>query len=436
MDLGPGSLQDVHTEPLLDLSHENGRQQRKHEEVDDDEVDSHRSSLWGAVACLGLFSFTNFAESVLRLLNCLPIDGTSVLYFAGEVECRVSWQWTIILLLLIMLIGLFYTVLLRMSEEPALTRFLAPLPRPSVTLLRRPAVRALRQHATEPFHEGHWHWTAVLMLQRLLTVMCQSLSTEALVSSLGVTVVSFFFSLIQLYTRPYRVHRVNVLQLVATICLTLLSVLNSVQSAFVSAGVDTEQAGPLAALVRDADWMMFLLLLPPPLLFVNDTLRQCFVRSRREGNGVHFATVVVKSVNAEEQLLRLLAEERQMHVVEKARLLAEKEQLQAENEQLRAEKRQLLAEKEKEKARVDAASAQQYQAMEAEEQARRGQAGEQARKEIEEQARKEAEGEARKDAVGVEGRLEAGGQARKEAKEQAGKGKEIEGAHQASPHSA
>jgi hypothetical protein len=135
-------------------------------------------------------------------------------------------------------------------------------------------VQAFKRHATEPFREEHWHWTAVLMLHRLFMVMWQSLSTQALASSLGVTFISFFFAMLQLSAQPYRVPYVNNLQLVALVCLTLLSVLNSVQSAFVSAGITAGEAGPLAALAHDADWMMFLLVLPPPILFAFHTIRQ------------------------------------------------------------------------------------------------------------------------------------------------------------------
>jgi hypothetical protein len=52
----------------------------------------------------------------------------------------------------------------------------------------------------------------------------------------------------------------------------MISVLNSAQSAFESAGVDAEQYPALAGLLRDADILMFLLLLPPPLLLLYNTV--------------------------------------------------------------------------------------------------------------------------------------------------------------------
>ena len=72
--------------------------------------------------------------------------------------------------------------------------------------------------------------------------------------------------LLQLHVRPYRLRNVNNLQLVAAVCLTLLSILNSAQSAFASVGVSSQQQGPMKMLLLEAEVMMFVLLLPPPLL--------------------------------------------------------------------------------------------------------------------------------------------------------------------------
>jgi hypothetical protein len=66
--------------------------------------------------------------------------------------------------------------------------------------------------------------------------------------------------------------RVNTLQLLALVCLTMISVLNSAHSAFDSAGVDAEQYPALAELLHNADLLMLLLLLPPPLLLLYNTV--------------------------------------------------------------------------------------------------------------------------------------------------------------------
>jgi hypothetical protein len=158
--------------------------------------------------------------------------------------------------------------------------------------------------------------------------MCQSLSTEEIVSSIAITSVSFFSALLQLHARPYRLSRVNTLQLLALACLTMISVLNSAQSAFESAGVDADQSPALAALVRDAESIMFLLLLPPPLLLLYNTV--CAIRGY--GNGTEL--VVDDKLN-----------ERRRHEEDRAQLLAENDRALAAKD---AEKEQQLASKEAE----------------------------------------------------------------------------------------
>jgi hypothetical protein len=49
----------------------------------------------------------------------------------------------------------------------------------------------------------------------------------------------------QVHARPYRVAAVNDLQLVASVCLVLLSILNSAKSAFQSAGFNVEETEAL-----------------------------------------------------------------------------------------------------------------------------------------------------------------------------------------------
>jgi hypothetical protein len=335
---GMGSLQDAHGEPLIDPAAEvdEYEQQQDQQEEEQEQEPQEAPTLWGALACLALFSYTGFAEGTLQLVNCVDISGVRVMYYAGAVECK-DWQWSLYLLLAILLLGPLYVVLLQLSAHCPLLSF---VPHPSASAIQWTSLRALRQHATEPFKGGSWQWTAVLMLQRLLTVMCQSLSMEAIVSSLGVTVVSFFFTLLQLLVRPYRVSRVNDLQLLALVCLTLISVLNAAQSSFESAGVDADQDPALASLVRTADLFMFLLLLLPLLMLMYHTLdTTCADDSQEKDKEL--------AIYEDDEVLEELAEQRRRHEEERAQLLGELELALAQKEQqVEAEKNQQLAEKE------------------------------------------------------------------------------------------
>eukprot|EP00935_MAST-01C_sp_MAST-1C-sp1_P001417 g1417.t1 len=90
-------------------------------------------------------------------------------------------------------------------------------------------------------------------------------AVEAAGASLGVTVVSLIFAMLQVHAKPFRSEWTNWLQLVALVCLTLVSLLHMARSVLDTVGIDanSEQAGPLAGLVGGTDWVMLALLLPP-----------------------------------------------------------------------------------------------------------------------------------------------------------------------------
>jgi hypothetical protein len=149
-------------------------------------------------------------------------------------------------------------------------------------------LRAIRKHSIEPFKHQHRHWAAVLILQRLLTVVslsydvsikrmysrshsqaCNSLAPTELQAELGVSIVSVWFLLLQALVRPYRVQWVNHLQLLAGWCLVMLSVLNAASSsAFVSLGVNIVDTPRFEGLRQVANWMSFLLLWPPVIMLL------------------------------------------------------------------------------------------------------------------------------------------------------------------------
>jgi hypothetical protein len=77
-----------------------------------------------------------------------------------------------------------------------------------------------------------------------------------------------WFLLLQALVRPYRVQWVNHVQLMSGWCLVMVSVLNAASSsAFVSLGVNIENT-PFEGLRQAADWMMFLLLWPPAIMWL------------------------------------------------------------------------------------------------------------------------------------------------------------------------
>jgi hypothetical protein len=362
---------------------------------------SWRKDMSAAVACVMVFSFTSFAESVLRLLRCVEVNDALVLYYAGAVKCQAYWQWAPGLLLAMLLGGPLYIIVVwELRRRPLSLE--SPLEQPSLkadgadsgrsaynsrsalsslssaaTMYahsrdwpRAPVWQAAHTYSKAPFRDEWMHWAGVMMLQRLLTVMCQSLPTEALGKSLGVTAVSFIFALLQVYARPFHSIKVNRVQLTAMMCLTLISMLSGAQAAFETAGVDASKAEVLATIVERADWMMFGLLLLPPLLFLLPMemwqwcgAQLCICECGASDEGDKEQNRVLDDVASAEhgtharlQTLERRLQQAQLQTEQQwqrnEQLLQEKEQeRQQEKQRHEQEKEQLLQEKQQEKER-------------------------------------------------------------------------------------
>jgi hypothetical protein len=136
-------------------------------------TEEQRRALVGAVACLLLFTYTSFANSSILLLNCVEVaDGKRVLMYAGDQECLLSWQWPVVVLVVLLI--LLPVIPLALWLNSALRS-----PRRRRLTINKHAhfVRALAHHAMQPFTSPNWHWAALLVLQRMLTVLCSALAT-------------------------------------------------------------------------------------------------------------------------------------------------------------------------------------------------------------------------------------------------------------------
>jgi hypothetical protein len=121
--------------------------------------------LSGALACLLLFSFTDFSEGTLRLLNCVRIGDESVLVYAGANTCRMSWQFPFVLLLTILMLVPLVSVCLWLLRRVLPLSWRLSQWAHARRLPAHPILQAVKRHAVEPFADDQWHWTAVLCLQ-------------------------------------------------------------------------------------------------------------------------------------------------------------------------------------------------------------------------------------------------------------------------------
>jgi predicted outer membrane repeat protein len=148
--------------------------------------DDGSSALATPVAWLLLFAFSSFSQATLKLLNCVPVAGRTVLFYSGATECGL-WQLPLYLVLVFLalvpaVICLVWVCCQCDSEWANAARW-----------PRTHTLTALRESALQPFVPEHWHWAALLALQRVVTVMCATLPTEAAEKSTCVVLVSLWF---------------------------------------------------------------------------------------------------------------------------------------------------------------------------------------------------------------------------------------------------
>jgi hypothetical protein len=247
---------------------------------------ANNRSFASAVAGLCLLGYASLSQAALKLLRCTPIDGHRVLFYAGQTACPAhygNWQAFIMLLFMLSvilpLLPVCVWVLCRLPSSWRVTKWAWSQQWPQQLMMR-----ALKDNATAPFTPEHWHFPALLALQRLATVMCRTFATEAVEASLSVTMVSILFLILQMAARPYRVGWVNTLQLIASFSLVLLSIFETVFSAFVSATY-TIKGSPLEAIGHRISYLMALLLLPAPLYLLHGMLVRQVEPQRDPVNG-------------------------------------------------------------------------------------------------------------------------------------------------------
>jgi hypothetical protein len=213
-------------------------QQRQDVESSSDERDATPSNrLSAAVACLLLFAYSALTDGALRLLHCVTIGTGSaskdVLFFAGATACNAHGLRTGM--------SVMFALLFIVPATPVAVWMLRKLPLPTSSALsisvkrvrwpQNPVMLVVQENACSPFKKRHWHWNAALVLQvsvllvgdvhlyyaliptspllfvwlpcsiqRLITVMCGTLFTDSVSTSVGVMAVSMFYMLLQVVT--------------------------------------------------------------------------------------------------------------------------------------------------------------------------------------------------------------------------------------------
>jgi hypothetical protein len=125
-------------------------------------------SFASAVAGLCILGYTSLSQAALKLLRCTPIDGQSVLYFAGTTICsghHLPWQVFVMIALAVLVVLPLLPVcvwLLRYLPIAPVNQWARSQQWPKLFVMQ-----AIRRSASEPFSKEHAHFAAVLVLQVL-----------------------------------------------------------------------------------------------------------------------------------------------------------------------------------------------------------------------------------------------------------------------------
>eukprot|EP00056_Hartaetosiga_gracilis_P011488 m.174696 g.174696 ORF g.174696 m.174696 type:complete len:1234 (-) comp13509_c4_seq2:57-3758(-) len=107
-----------------------------------------------------LWSLNLTLTTVLKLVDCVEVEGSNVLYYAAEKECG-SWQIPLYILTALLFIPIVVPILIRLC--PLRSHFLK-----SSSLLKYPLMWSLLHNFVHDFGVHAWHWHAVMALHRSL----------------------------------------------------------------------------------------------------------------------------------------------------------------------------------------------------------------------------------------------------------------------------
>ena len=242
-----------------------------------------------------LFTYQNLASAALTLLNCVPVNETSVLYIDGDVECYQPWQYAIMAYAVVMVLP-FWTViffgpgLLRdclISLPHFFCACVLPLPFLLGWLLlrlclngRKPVnagqapieVKAVIQILQGPFKDsqtrlfGPTCGQGIVLGRRLILVLLFTFVNDSLMRMLCMNFFCFIVLLHHVHVLPYKDRRGNYAGSASAAALVIVACINLVRAAFEAA--EYIPRGPYEMLVKVFDHVENLLILWLPAAFL------------------------------------------------------------------------------------------------------------------------------------------------------------------------
>lgn len=183
-----------------------------------------------------MFGYKNISLFVIVSLNCVEVDGESVLYISGNVKCYQNWQWVVIVLLILWVIPFPMALVqaYRLYDTGFVNRFcyvaclIFPLlafvltikyhGQKSRLLHEREGLQgALYDHFEEPYRIVQYHqagddnvqktlywWSAWRLYERLFIAMLVTFLIEPLFRMCVVAPVIVFLSILHYHIKPYK----------------------------------------------------------------------------------------------------------------------------------------------------------------------------------------------------------------------------------------
>lgn len=225
-----------------------------------------------------LFTFQKMGTTTFVLLNCVPVEGESVLFIDGSVTCYQYWQYGV-LAYAITCVTPFFLILtfgpgLLEQGYISLGEFfvgcICPLPALFVWLIKRlwrrhlAETSAIRRKRSDdvtavlnilqgPFKDYRWGvcWSGVLIGRRLVLILLYTFVNDTLIRSLCMLLTCFFILLHHVHVQPYKNIQGNIAGTTSAAVLVTLGSINLVRAGFEAA--EYTPTGPNASLMKIFD---------------------------------------------------------------------------------------------------------------------------------------------------------------------------------------
>ena len=234
---------------------------------------SWNSRIIATIVSLFLYTYQYIAEDAFLLLNCVSVDGDSVLFYEGDIQCFQDWQYAVVILVCVYVIPFFLVLLFgpKLVEKRLISvgilflGFLFPLfvslpliliyfncikrqPRPleseddpkynrSVNCCGKKEEVAdnIVDVMSGPYKNDVMKgvcWEGVINFRRLILVLLFTFINDKLIRLMSLSLACFIILLIHIFSWPFKMNYANIAETISLSLLLVISGTNLVKAAF------------------------------------------------------------------------------------------------------------------------------------------------------------------------------------------------------------